>query len=221
MAADAGQVKLLGKWPSPFSNRVVLALKLKGVQYNYFEEDLSNKSEELLKSNPVHKKVPVLIHNGKPIAESLVILEYIDETWKSNPLLPDDPYQRASARFWARYLDEKCLPALWDAIWSDENGRAKAVEEAIANLKILENEIKDKRFFGGESIGLVDIAASFVGYWVGILQEIQGLELLTVEKFPKLVKWSEEFTSHPVIKEGLPPRDELFAFFNARATASK
>ncbi|KHN06984.1 Putative glutathione S-transferase [Glycine soja] len=49
----------------------------------------------LLKYNPVYKKVPVFVHNEKPIAESLVIVEYIDETWKNNPILPSDPYQRA------------------------------------------------------------------------------------------------------------------------------
>lgn len=106
----AEEVKLFGMWASPFSRRIELALKMKGIQYHYIEEDLSDKSDLLLKYNPVLKKVPVLVHNGKPIAESLIILEYIDETWKHHPIMPEDPYNKAVARFWAKFIDERVDP---------------------------------------------------------------------------------------------------------------
>ncbi|KAK4833928.1 hypothetical protein QYF36_013589 [Acer negundo] len=214
------EVKLFGVWASPFSRRVEIALTMKGVKYEYIEEDLTNKSPLLLKYNPVHKKIPVLVHNGKPIAESVVIIEYIDETWKHNPILPQHPYDRALARFWANFIDEKCLPVLWNSMWSKGKERETAIGEACEHLKTLENELGDKKFFGGEEIGLVDIVANFIGFWLVALQGPIGLELLTEEKFPKLWKWTHEYVNHTAIKENFPPKDKLIEVLSARFGAA-
>lgn len=72
------------------------ALKLKAVNV----EDLLSKSCLLLQYNPVYKKVPVLVHNGKPLSESLVILESMDETWKSKPLVIP------VVRVWGDYIQQ-------------------------------------------------------------------------------------------------------------------
>lgn len=103
-------ISLLDFWVSPFGMRVRLALAEKGLCYQFIEESLmtTERSPLLLKMNPVHKKIPVLIHRGRPICESVNIVQYIDEFWNDrSPLLPQDPYQRANARFWADFIDKK------------------------------------------------------------------------------------------------------------------
>uniref|UniRef100_F6GUW8 glutathione transferase n=3 Tax=Vitis vinifera TaxID=29760 RepID=F6GUW8_VITVI len=223
-ATMAEEVKLFGTWASPFSRRIEVALKLKGVQFEYIEENLSNKSPALLKYNPVHKKIPVLVHNGKPVAESLVILEYIDETWKHNPILPTDPYEKAMARFWAKYMDDKLWPAATKVVVSKGEEQKAVIEEIQEQLKTLESELKEKKFFGGESLGFVDIAANIIVFLL-VAQEALGLmEILTEEKFPVLHEWYQRLVDDAVFKECVPPRERHLGFFKARfgsSTASK
>ena len=103
-----GEVKLLGAWASPFTLRARVAFNIKSVNYEFQQENLDAKSQLLLQSNPIHKKIPVLIHGGKPICESLIIVQYVDDVWSSGPpILPSDPYDRATALFWASYIDDK------------------------------------------------------------------------------------------------------------------
>ncbi|KAL4297024.1 hypothetical protein GQ457_12G009060 [Hibiscus cannabinus] len=150
------------------------------------------------------------------LKESLVILEYIQETWKANPILPQDPYDKAMARFWAKFLDDKCLPAIRKVAFSPENEREEAAEEVRDCLKTLESALNGKRFFGGDAIGMVDIEANFVGFWLRIIQEVTGEELLSVEKLPELFKWTEEFVSCSVVKKSLPPKDKVLDAVKAR-----
>ncbi|XP_024045163.1 glutathione transferase GST 23 [Citrus clementina] len=212
------KVKLLGFWCSPFAFRVVWALKLKGVEFEYIEEDIFNKSTELLELNPVHKKVPVLVHDKRVIVESFVILEYIDETWPQDPLLPQDPYEKAMARFWAKFGDEKLLESAYKAMWSKGEEKQKAMKEAVESLEKIEEVLRGKNFMGGNSIGYLDLAIGWIGYWIPVWEEAGGsMRILDSQKFPAIAEWSTKFQKHPVIKENLPPRDRTLAYCHKRA----
>ncbi|KAK3130293.1 hypothetical protein QOZ80_6BG0491440 [Eleusine coracana subsp. coracana] len=210
-------VKVLGMWASPMAIRVEWALRLKGVEYEYVDEDLGNKSEALLRYNPVTKKIPVLVDDGKPIAESTIIVEYIDETWKDGyPLMPADPYERAQARFWARFAEDKCNAALYPIFVTTGEAQRKVVHEAQQCLKTLETALKGKKFFGGDNVGYLDIIVGWFAHWLPLIEEVSGASVVTDEELPLMKAWFDRFLAVDVIKAALPDRDRLLALNKAR-----
>ncbi|XP_045804659.1 probable glutathione S-transferase isoform X2 [Trifolium pratense] len=197
----ADEVILLDFWPSPFGIRVRIALAEKGIKYEYIEEDLMSmkKSPLLLGMNPVHKKSPVLIHNGKPICESLIAVQYIDEVWNDrSPLLPSDPYQRSQALFWAVYVDNK----------GEEQEVAK--KEFIETLKLLEGQLGDKSYFGGDKFGYVDI--SLIPFY-GRFKAVEIFGNIDIEsECPKFIVWAKRCMKIESVFKSLPDQDKLYEF---------
>ncbi|KAG1342302.1 glutathione transferase GST 23 [Cocos nucifera] len=209
-------VKLYGNILSPFVLRVEWALQLKGIKYEYVNEDLSNKSPQLLQYNPVHKMVPVLVHNGRPIAESAVIVEYIDEAWSDfYPLLPSNPYQKATTRFWAKFVEEKCLHGSFDVLSRVGEEQLQAVKEMQESLKTLEGHLEENKFFGGETIGFVDIIAGWMPSWLGMIEEIIGIKIINEEDLPLISAWIKDFLDHNLVKETMPPQEKVMAHMRA------
>uniref|UniRef100_A0A1J3EST8 Glutathione S-transferase n=1 Tax=Noccaea caerulescens TaxID=107243 RepID=A0A1J3EST8_NOCCA len=209
MAEKEESVKLLGFWASPFSRRVEMALKLKGVPYEYLEQDIVSKSPLLLQLNPVYQKVPVLVHNGKILPESHLILEYIDQTWKNNPILPQDPYEKAMAFFWAKFVDEQVGPGGFKSVVKAEKGIEVAIEEAQELFNFLEKEITGKKFFGGETIGFLDmVAGSMIPFCLARAWEGMGIDLIPNDKFPELNRWIKNLKEIEFVRECIPPREK-------------
>uniref|UniRef100_J3N4C2 Glutathione S-transferase n=1 Tax=Oryza brachyantha TaxID=4533 RepID=J3N4C2_ORYBR len=214
--AGGGELKLLGVWTSPYVIRVRVVLNLKSLPYEYVEENLGDKSALLLGSNPVHKSVPVLLHGGRPVNESQVIVQYIDEVWPGvdgrPSVLPSDPYERAVARFWAAYVDDKVGPAWLGIVFRSktEEERAEAVAQAVAALETLEEAFKEcskgKPFFGGDGIGFVDVVlGGYLGWFTGI-DKLIGRRLIDPARTPALAAWEERFRAAEAAK-GVVPDD--------------
>ncbi|CAM0956160.1 unnamed protein product [Alopecurus aequalis] len=229
--AGEGDLQLLGLLVSPFVVRVRMALSMKGVSYEYIEQDVFSKSELLIKLNPVHKKVPVLIHDGKPICESLAIVEYVDEMWGATApsILPADPYERATARFWATYVDDKLFPA-WIGVLkaATEEEKAEKVNQMLEVLAHLEEAFAKcsdgKTFFGGDSVGYLDLALGCNMFWFEALREMFDVALIDEGKTPLLASWAERFGETAAVKDLVPDVDEAVEHakkIRAQFTAAK
>lgn len=111
-------MKLYGYWRSSASWRVRIGLALKGIGYEYVAVNLvadggAQRGEAYRAINPM-MQVPTLVwtHEGEArvLSQSLPILEWLDETHPSPPLLPADPYLRARARSLAEVVNAGMQP---------------------------------------------------------------------------------------------------------------
>ncbi|KAK1260639.1 Glutathione S-transferase U9 [Acorus gramineus] len=209
-------VKLYGLWASLYSQRIQLALNLKGVSYEWIEEDAHNKSEKILQYNPIYKKLPVLVHDGKPLPESLIILEYIEETWKNPPLLlPEDPYERSRVRFWANFFDQKVLTLIGAIFSSQGEEQEKAIAEFVENVTMMEKEIvKDfpagKPFFSGEKPGFLDVVVGSTSSVIKVLERLVGVKLVDQERTPLVHSWLAAFAELGIAKDTMPDMETFF-----------
>ncbi|KAI3886505.1 hypothetical protein MKX03_036004 [Papaver bracteatum] len=71
----------------------------------------------------------------------------------------------------------------------------------------------DRKFFGGETIGLTDICFGWMAHWLGIIEAAAGTEMMDANSLPRLHQWMENFKDAPVIKENLPGHDEALDYF--------
>ncbi|XP_020687757.2 probable glutathione S-transferase parC [Dendrobium catenatum] len=198
------QVLLLSWRASVFGLRVQIALEEKGVAYTYREEDIFEKSKLLLESNPVYKKVPVLIHGDKVVRESLIILEYIDQVWdKHGPsLLPADPHRRAQTRFWADFISKKIYDSGRRIRHSKGIEKEEAKEEFMRHLKILEGELGEKLYFNGDSFGFLDIALITFSCWIHTYETFGGFSVK--KECPKLMTWVRRCMERESVAKTLP-----------------
>ena len=151
----ANQLTLYSYWRSSAAYRVRIALNLKGLPYQA-------KAVHLVRNGPEHLSesyrsinpqamVPVLIHNGQVLTQSMAICEYLDECFEAYPLLPADPLQRARVRSLAlqiacdihplnnlrvqKYLEVQCGDSLDRGEWMNHwvvEGFA-AIEQHLGN----------------------------------------------------------------------------------------
>lgn len=103
----------------------------------------------------------------------------------------------------------QCMGVIIRTFLTEGEEKDKVVKEARENLKSLEGALEGKKFFGGETIGYLEIAAGWIRPWTQIVEEIAGVKVMDAETMPLLNTWFDNFLQVPAVKECIPPRDKL------------
>lgn len=134
-----------------------------------------------LKLNP-KGVVPTLVHDGKVVTESTVILEYLDDAFPQVALRPADAHGRARMRLWMKRLDDG-LHASAGVLMNAVGYRYRYLGMAPADLEKYLEEVRDpeKRAVKRQVIELGSDAPQVVGALRGFQRVIEDIEAVLGE----------------------------------------
>src|SRR6478752_730057 len=171
-------MKLFSFWRSLATYRVRIALNLKGLSPEVIEVNLMKghqREEAFRKVNPM-MAIPALVDgDGAALYESLAIIEYLDETHPSPPLLPKDPRGRARVRGLSQIVACESHPLIVPRVREYLAHEFKIDEASVAKwaqhwhraaLVALETNLQDKatgKYAHGDSITMADICIASQG----------------------------------------------------------
>ncbi len=181
-------IKIVSFKICPFVQRVTALLEAKGLDYQVEYISLSDKPQWFLDISP-NGQVPVMVtEGGVALFESEAIIEYIEEAY--GPLEADVSLeQKALNRAWS-YLAAKNYLVQCGTMRSRDGATLveKSAKLGTAFDKI-EKALGDGPFFGGEEIGLVDIAWLVLLHRAQIIKDHTGYDFL--EGRPKVQAWQK------------------------------
>ncbi|KAB5594600.1 Glutathione S-transferase [Ceratobasidium theobromae] len=154
---DKTELVFYSGWFCPFVQRVWIALEEKGIPYLYQEENPYKKDKEFLEKFP-KGLVPGILYKGKPIAESFVILEFLEDAYPQIPLLPSDPYARSQVRYAVDGVSKSILPPFYRLLQAQETDKQdEARQDLYQGLRTFATGIASP-FWAGDQLTHADIA---------------------------------------------------------------
>ena len=195
----------------PFSTnveRVSLALAHKGLDAEWEDVDPADRSPvEDVSGQPL---VPVLVHDGRVVADSTVILRYLEELQPEPLLFPADEARRAELdvfldwfnRVWKRppnEIDAERAKADPDQARIDELGR-----ELTGSLEVFEGLLAGRDYLFGEFSAADCAAFPFLKY--GLIYDEADTEefhlilrehLALNDRYPRLEAWIRRVDARP------------------------
>ena len=198
---------------SSYCQKVLVALYENDTPFTFRMLEDPGAMDELKRLWPF-ARFPVLVDEGRTVAESSIIIEHL---MLKHPgpvvLVPEDPAEALEARFLDRFFDNDVHATMqkpvFAALREDAGGKQAAMEEAVRGLDLayawLEGVLADRTWAVGERFSLADCAAApslFYADWVHPIGEAfpavraYRSRLLARPSFARAVEEARPFRSY-------------------------
>jgi len=203
-------LKLVSFAICPYVQRARIVLQHKNIDYELEFIDLDAPPEWFLDISPLGK-VPVLLADDKPVFESMVICEYLDEI-TTGSLHPADPFEKAQNRAWIEFGND-VLSNTYAWFTTDDELRYKQLRATLTDrFEILEEQLQHSPYFNGEEFSMVDavFAPLFRSYEVA--KQFHSIDFF--DETPNVVRWWNTLLAHPAVKLSAPDTymDEMASY---------
>eukprot|EP01129_Flabellula_baltica_P003422 TRINITY_DN13186_c0_g1_i1.p1 TRINITY_DN13186_c0_g1~~TRINITY_DN13186_c0_g1_i1.p1 ORF type:complete len:284 (+),score=58.69 TRINITY_DN13186_c0_g1_i1:97-852(+) len=185
----------------PFAHRAWWTLLENQVDFDFIHIQLGEEKPEWYKDqvNP-YGTVPCLYVQGKPVYESLIVAQYVDEVYGQGRLMPEDPLQRAAVRL---VIDKLGIGALYDFLkfggGEDREEKVRGVNQALDSVEKYFEVQSEGPFFLGEVLSLADVAfVPFLDRFKATLGHYRDFDIF--EGRPRLLSLYEAAKKRPAFQ---------------------
>ncbi|KNA17977.1 hypothetical protein SOVF_074980, partial [Spinacia oleracea] len=96
-------------------------------------------------------------------------------------------------------------------VWTSKDAEQEAAKkEFIENLKVLEAELGDKAYFGGDTFGYVDVAFIPFYSWFYAYEKLGNFSI--EESSPKIIEWAKRCLQRETVAKALPDQNKVYDF---------
>jgi len=207
-----------GALGSPFVRKVLVALAEKGIAYDHEQVIPFGAPPEFRKISPLGK-IPAFRDGDRTLADSSVIVAYLERTKPQPALYPADAFEYARALWFEEYGDGGLAPVFGSKIFfarvigprffnrpPDEEAIKKTLEEEVPPLlAYLEGEVGNNQFLVGGKFSIADIgiATQFVNF------QFAGCSV-DANRYPKLCAYLARILERPSFKDVIAKEKAAF-----------